>query len=146
MKKAIQFTFIFLIICGIITCVVIWPLPGFLSLLGLLVVLGFHDLIQKKHTILRNFPVIGHMRYLLEMIEPEIRQYYVESGTDGKPIDRNHRTYIYDLAKEQNKTHPFGTELDVYEENYQWMQHSIYPTQKLKEQPRITIGERIKSF
>ena len=89
-----------------------------------LVLLGLHDLFQTKHTILRNFPVIGHMRYLLEMIGPELHQYFVESDTDGKPINKNHRSYIYQRAKEQNQTHPFGTDLDVYDDNYQWMQHS----------------------
>jgi glutamate synthase domain-containing protein 2 len=103
-------------------------------------VIGFYDIIQKKHTILRNFPVIGHMRYLLEMIGPEINQYFVESNTDGKPIDRNHRSYIYQRAKEQRQTHPFGTELNVYDENYKWMKHSIYPAKKLETPPRVTIG------
>jgi hypothetical protein len=72
---------------------IIWPLPGCIILVLLLLVLGFYDMIQKKHTILRNFPVIVHMRYLLEMIGPEINQYFVESNTDGKPIDRNHSSY-----------------------------------------------------
>lgn len=60
--------------------------------------------------ILRNFPVIGHMRYLLEMISPKLHQYFVESDTDGKPIDRNHRNYIYERAEEQSETHPFDAE------------------------------------
>ena len=89
---------------------------------------------------MRNFPVLGHIRYLLEMIGPEIHQYFVEADTDGTPIDRNHRTYIYERAKEESQTHPFGTELDVGSDQSMWMAHSIYPAKKLDAPPRITIG------
>lgn len=140
MKEAIKFTFIALLIIAVVIGIIIWPLPGFIALVAMLVLLGFYDLFQKKHTILRNFPVIGHMRFLLEMISPELHQYFVESDTDGKPIDRNHRSYIYERAKEETQTHPFGTELDVYGDNYKWMQHSIYPAGKLETPPRILIG------
>lgn len=140
MKEAIRFTLLSLLFAGLIVSVIIWPLPGIITLLGILILLGLYDIFQKKHTILRNFPVIGHMRYLLEMIGPELHQYFVESDTDGKPIDRNHRTYIYSRAKEQNETHPFGTQLNVYEKDYKWMQHSIFPAKKLESFPRVTIG------
>ncbi|MDC7999967.1 FMN-binding glutamate synthase family protein [Aequorivita todarodis] len=140
MREAIQFTFIALGIVAIITCTAIWPAYGF-SILGVLIFgIGIYDLFQKKHTILRNFPVLGHMRYLLEMIGPELHQYFVENDTDGKPIDRNHRTYIYERAKLQKETHPFGTELNVEAENAKWMKHSIYPTPLLTEAPRVLIG------
>ncbi|WP_339916895.1 FMN-binding glutamate synthase family protein [Yeosuana marina] len=140
MREAIKFTIISLVIAAFIIVVVLWPLPGFILLAGLIIFLGFYDMFQKKHTILRNFPVIGHMRYLLELIGPEIHQYFIESDTDGKPIDRNHRSYIYQRAKQQSKTHPFGTELDVYNDNYKWMQHSIYPAKKLETPTRVIIG------
>jgi glutamate synthase domain-containing protein 2 len=140
MKEALKFSLITLIIFGIIIGVILWPLPGFIVLVTLLVSVGFYDIFQKKHTILRNFPVAGHIRYLLEMIGPELHQYFVESGTDGKPIDRNHRTYIYERAKEQTQTHPFGTELNVYTDDYKWMQHSIYPAKKMETSPRVIIG------
>jgi len=140
MKKAINLTIITLVIFGAVAGVFIWPIPGLITIITLLVVLGFYDIIQRKHTILRNFPIVGHIRYLLEMIGPEIHQYFVESDTDGKPIDRNHRTYIYERAKEQNQTHPFGTELNLNDPNYVWMQHSIYPAKKLERPPRVIIG------
>ena len=140
MKEAIKFTFIALIILLLLVGVILWPLPGLLILGTALITLGFYDLFQKKHTILRNFPVLGHIRYMLEMIGPEIHQYFIESDTDGKPIDRNHRTYIYSRSKMINETHPFGTELDLTAENYPWMAHSIYPAIKLDEPPRVTIG------
>lgn len=140
MKEAIRFTAIVLLIFAVISGIILWPVPGFVSLAGLLALIGLYDLIQKKHTILRNYPLIGHMRYLLEMIGPEIHQYFVESDTDGKPIDKNHRSYIYERAKEQSQTHPFGTELDISDDNYEWMQHSIYPARKMESPPRVVIG------
>ena len=128
MREAMRFTFIALGIIAVITCTAIWPVYGF-SIIGLLIFgIGIYDLFQKQHSILRNFPVLGHMRFLLEMIGPEIHQYFVESDTDGKPIDRNHRTYVYGRAKNGKLTHPFGTELNVEAENYKWMKHSIYPS------------------
>ncbi len=140
MREAIKFTFIAVVIMTIVTLTAIWPVYGF-SIIGLLIIgIGLHDLFQKKHTILRNFPVIGHMRFLLEMIGPELHQYFVESDTDGKPIDRNHRAYVYGRAKLEKETHPFGTELNVEAENFKWMKHSIYPTPILTETPRVLIG------
>lgn len=140
MREAIKFTIILIIIAGLITLGLFWPYWGF-SILGILLFgIGIYDITQKKHAILRNFPIIGHVRFLLEMISPEIHQYFVESNTDGKPIDRNHRAYIYSRAKLECETHPFGTELDVEEENYKWMEHSIYPSKKLKKPPRVMIG------
>lgn len=140
MKEAIRFTFIALLIITGIIGIVIWPLYGFIILGSFLLLLGIYDLIQKKHSILRNFPILGHMRFLLEMIGPEIHQYFVESDTDGKPISRNQRTYIYQRAKLEGQTHPFGTELDVYNEEYRWMKHSIYPSKQLETPPRVKIG------
>lgn len=140
MKEAIKFTVIILLIVAVIIGVIMWPLPGFIVFVALLISIGFYDIFQKKHTVLRNFPVIGHMRFLLEMIGPELHQYFVESGTDGKPIDKNQRTYIYERAKEQTQTHPFGTELDINNDDYKWMQHSIYPARKMETPPRAIIG------
>ncbi|MCS6210396.1 FMN-binding glutamate synthase family protein [Shewanella baltica] len=140
MKQAIRFTTIVLVIFVAIIGIILWPLAGLIMLVASLVLLGLYDLFQTKHSILRNFPVIGHMRYLLEMIGPELHQYFVESDTDGKPINKNHRNYIYERAKEQNQTRPFGTQLDVYDDNYKWMQHSIYPAKKMDTLPRVIIG------
>ncbi|MGI2056539.1 FMN-binding glutamate synthase family protein [Shewanella baltica] len=140
MKQAIRFTTIVLVIFVAIIGIILWPLAGLIMLVASLVLLGLYDLFQAKHSILRNFPVIGHMRYLLEMIGPELHQYFVESDTDGKPINKNHRNYIYERAKEQNQTRPFGTQLDVYDDNYKWMQHSIYPAKKMDTPPRVIIG------
>ena len=106
----------------------------------LLMVVGFYDVFQKKSAILRNFPLLGHMRTILSEFGPEIRQYFVESDTNGTPFNRLQRRIIEARANGTGGTHPFGTELDVYQENYEWMPHSIYPVEKLAEVPRVLIG------
>jgi len=140
MREAIRFTFIALVVLSILICIILWPFYGSIGIGVLLFGLGLYDIFQTKHTVLRNFPIIGHMRYLLELIAPELHQYFIESNTDGKPIDRNHRTYIYERAKLENETHPFGTELDINEEGFKWMKHSIYPSKKLKNPPKEKVG------
>ncbi len=107
MKEAIKFTTIVLFILALLAGIIMWPLPGFIVLVALFILLGFYDIIQKKHAILRNYPVIGHIRFMLEMISPEIHQYFVESNTDGKPIDRNQRSYVYERAKRGNANKAF---------------------------------------
>ncbi len=140
MKEAIKFTMILSLILATLIGIANWPLYGLIALIALITSIGLYDIFQKKHTILRNYPVFGHIRYLLEMIAPELHQYFVESDTDGKPIDKNHRTYIYERAKAVTQTHPFGTELDTSNKNYIWMHHSIYPAKKITKLPRIIIG------
>ena len=77
---------------------------------------GIYNVWQKQHTILRNFPLLGYFRYFFEFISPEIQQYFIERHTDGTPISRNHRTIVYERSKDVSSTHPFGTELDLYNE------------------------------
>ncbi len=118
--------------------------PGVLWALAVLVplfALGVWDLLQTRHAILRNFPVVGHGRYVLEMIRPEIVQYFIEQNHDGRPLDREQRSVIYQRAKRQLDTLPFGTQRDVYDVGYEWMDHSLHAwhidTHAL---PRIRIG------
>jgi glutamate synthase domain-containing protein 2 len=94
---------------------------------GSLVLVGIWDLIQKRHSILRNYPIIGHMRFMLEDAGPEVHQYIVENDTDGRPFDRDTRSLIYQRAKDVPDEKPFGTELDVYAEGYTFMLHSVAP-------------------
>jgi len=96
--------------------------------------------IQKKHTILRNFPLLGYFRYLFELIAPEIQQYFIERTTDGKPFSRNHRGLVYKRAKGVNDTFPFGTQLEILDQHYEGLRHSIYATEPEEEFPRVTIG------
>lgn len=118
-----------------------WP-PMLIAYLivGPLVLLGIYDQFQTKHAILRNFPVIGHGRYLLEAIRPEINQYFVESNTDGMPFDREQRSVVYQRAKGVNDTTPFGTQLDVYLPGYEWLDHSLVATRPPSEAGRVQIG------
>lgn len=110
-----------------------------LIFLGLLVV-GYRNSIQKKHTILRNFPVLGYFRYLFEMIAPEIQQYFIERSTDGKPFSRNERSLIYQRAKNVDATSPFGTHMHLNDSNYEGIKHSIFPKKVNEELPRVLIG------
>lgn len=114
----------------------------FYLLIGPIVLLGIYDLLQTKHAIKRNFPVIGNFRYMLEAIRPEIMQYFVETDTEGRPIDRLHRTLVYERAKKKNDTTPFGTQLNVYETGYEWLDHSIYAINKIPSNHdfRIEVG------
>ena len=118
-----------------------WP-PVALVLLVLVPVylLGVRDTLQTRRSVLRNFPVIGHFRYLLEAIRPEINQYFVESNTDGTPFDREMRSLAYQRAKRTLDTVPFGTQHDVYAIGYEWINHSLNAHVHEGPAPRITIG------
>jgi len=111
-------------------------------LLVFLSLLGIYDSFQKKHTILRNFPVIGHLRYLLEMLRPEIKQYFIESNITEYPIARIYRSLVYEEAKGVLETVPFGSELDQYASDYKWVNHSCFPTNVTEEDFRVTIGNK----
>lgn len=104
------------------------------------IALGTYDLIQKKRTVLRLYPVIGHLRYLLESIRPEIQQYFVESDTSGAPISREYRSLVYQRAKNMRDTRPFGTLFDVYRTGYEWVNHSLAPAAVTHHSPRIRFG------
>ena len=108
-----------------------------------LIMMGVYDIFQKKHTIRRNFPVLGRFRYALESIRPEIMQYFVETDTQGRPLNRIFRSLIYQRAKKENDTTPFGTQMNVYRSGYEWMDHSMYATKMVTKEedfPRILIG------
>ena len=115
---------------------------GFLLLivLPILLIVGIFNTIQKKHAILRNFPVLGYFRYLFEMIAPEIQQYFIERSTDGKPFSRNQRSLVYQRAKNIDSSTPFGTQLNLNDRNYEGIKHSIFPTKVNEELPRVLVG------
>lgn len=112
-------------------------------IVGPLIVMGIQDIFQKKQSVKRNFPVIGRLRYFFEMIRPEIQQYFIESDTDGAPINRNDRSVIYQRAKKQIDTTPFGTQLNTYAEGYEWITHSITPKDfhTMNHSPRVLVGD-----
>ena len=119
------------------------PIYWTFILLGPLILMGVFDILQTEHTLRRNFPVIGRMRYVLEAIRPEIMQYFVETDTQGRPLNRIFRSLIYQRAKKENDTTPFGTQMNVYRSGYEWMDHSMYAKNSPKEIgefPRLVIG------
>ena len=131
------------ILGGIGAIAIAWPpILWTLILVIPLMIMAIFDMIQTKHTIRRNFPLIGRFRYMLESIRPEIMQYFVETDTEGRPINRLFRSLIYQRAKDVNDTTPFGTQKDVYKVGYEWMGHSIYatPQDKINHEPRVTVG------
>src|SRR5262245_25346011 len=86
-----------------------------------LAILGFYDITQPRHSILPNYPTSAQVRFMLESIRPEIRQYFLESETDGTPFSRNKRSIVYQRAKGQLDKRPFGTQLDVYSSSFEWL-------------------------
>ncbi|HZC56176.1 MAG TPA: FMN-binding glutamate synthase family protein [Xanthobacteraceae bacterium] len=111
-----------------------------LILFGALAIIGTLDLLQTRHAVLRNYPLSAHIRFILEEIRPEIRQYFLESEKDGTPFSRDKRALVYQRAKQALDKRPFGTQNDVYASGFEWLDHSIAPKQVVKEPFRITIG------
>jgi glutamate synthase domain-containing protein 2 len=120
-----------------------WRRPDLSFVFGLtacVVLLGVYDWFQNKHAIRRNFPVVGRFRYMLEVIRPEVHQYFVETNMSGRPFSRELRSLVYRRAKNENDTLPFGTEKNVYETGYEWINHSLAAKEPDHEPPRVTIG------
>ncbi|TGD59678.1 FMN-binding glutamate synthase family protein [Flavobacterium humi] len=119
-----------------------WKFSLLLLIFIPLISMGLHDMFQSKQTIKRNFPLLGRMRYLLESIGPEMRQYFVETDTEGKPFNRLQRSLVYQRSKKETDSMPFGTQLNVYEPGYKWINHSIkaIPFSEVNPNPRVAIG------
>jgi len=113
-----------------------WLAVGFFVLAAI----GVRDLVQKRHAILRNYPLIGHLRFLLEFIRPEIRQYFIENDSEAAPFSRQQRSLVYQRAKGDSDKRPFGTQLDVGALGYEWINHSLTPTVLATHDFRVTIG------
>ncbi|ELB90744.1 hypothetical protein Rwratislav_22802, partial [Rhodococcus wratislaviensis IFP 2016] len=107
---------------------------------AVIAMVGTWDLLQRRHSVLRNYPVIGHARFLLERIRPEIQQYFVERSTDGTPFDRDTRTTVYERAKGIKDVEPFGTERDVTATGYEFVTHSLRAHPASDDTPHVRIG------
>ena len=105
-----------------------------------LLLLAIQDVRQRKHAILRNYPIIGHLRYLLEKIRPEMRQYFIESDLDGKPFNRRQRSIVYQRAKNEKETVAFGMQANPAAPGYEWVAHSVYPVTLREKDLRVWIG------
>lgn len=114
---------------------------GWLLLFGGLSLVGWYDLRQSKRSLLRNYPVIGHLRYMLETVRPELRQYFLENNTEAAPFSRNQRSLVYARSKVETDKRPFGTQLDVKADGFEWLNHSLMPTVLDSHDFRVTIGE-----
>ncbi len=112
----------------------------FFAVALILTLVGVRDLMQTQHSILRSYPIAAHLRFLFEEMRPEIRQYFLESDTDGVPFDRSTRSIVYQRAKGQLDKRPLGTELNVYGTSYEWINHSLSPAEPAKEPFRVTVG------
>ncbi|QWD67597.1 FMN-binding glutamate synthase family protein [Polynucleobacter sp. VK25] len=113
---------------------------NFFLLFGFLSFVGMYDVSQTKIAILRNYPVIGHLRFMLEFIRPEIRQYFIEGDNDETPFSKEQRTLVYSRAKAVPDQIPFGTTLDVMAPGYQWINQSLAPTRLPSHDFRVEIG------
>jgi len=133
-----------LCIVGFIASMAGWMRMGFEPWLaivfGVLVLIGLRDVMQPRHAILRNYPVIGHLRFLLEFIRPEIRQYFIEDDREAAPFSRQQRSLVYQRAKGDSDKRPFGTQIDVGAVGYEWINHSMRPTLLKTHDFRVLIG------
>jgi len=139
-------TFIKALLATLVATAVIYPFwPAVLWILLVIspfVALGIYDMFQTRHSIRRNFPLFGRGRWLMEEIRPFIRQYFVESDTDGAPINRMFRSIVYQRAKGAIETVPFGTRVDTYRTGYKWIGHSLsaIDASEIDQSLRVTVG------
>ena len=140
----IRYGFFFLSIIGLLLSALVWVAIGaggwLVLLFAGLVITGVHDVRQSRHSVLRNYPVIGHLRFLLEFIRPEIRQYFIESDSEAAPFSRQQRSIVYQRAKGDPDQRPFGTQINVHAEGYEWIDHSMVPTELASQDFRVTVG------
>src|SRR5476651_1154988 len=102
----------------------LWPITVVAVSLSLI---GIFDLLQSPHAVRRNYPILGNIRYLVEGIRPEIRQYLLESDSDALPFSRAQRSLVYSRAKNETADKPFGTLIDVYQSGFEFIGHSMRP-------------------
>ncbi|WP_148253643.1 FMN-binding glutamate synthase family protein [Aidingimonas lacisalsi] len=131
---------------GLVTAIIAWGVGSAwawsLLAFGPLAALGTHDVLQRRRTVSRNYPILAHFRYSLESIGPEIRQYFIQSDTDERPFSREQRSVVYQRAKNVVDKKPFGSLHDMYAEGYEWINPSLTPAHIGDNDFRITIGER----
>ncbi|WP_030760133.1 FMN-binding glutamate synthase family protein [Streptomyces sp. NRRL F-2664] len=106
----------------------------------LLAATAVHDVVQRRHSVLRNYPVLGHLRFALEGLRPELQQYFIERNYDGRPFDRDTRDLVYERAKGTDSEEPFGTELDLYQAGSEYLTPSMAPRPVRTDPPRVRIG------
>ena len=143
--RAVSLLLVFVSVVATAAFIVLGLLFSQLWLLGLIwsaptAGIGLWDLTQTHHSILRNYPLLGHLRFFAESIRPEMMQYFVETDEAGRPYNRVQRTAVYERAKDVEDVKPFGTELDVYSTEYEYIRHSIAAKTKQDHDFRVTVG------
>ena len=103
--------------------------------------IGIYDFLQKKRAVLANFPLLGRLRFMMEAIRPELRQYFWESDKDELPYSRNQRSMVYQRSKRLLAARPFGSDEDHYGDDFNWLNHSISPTNIASDDFRIKVGD-----
>ena len=142
--RFIVYTFVLMITAILLFGFLFWwpsiyvaiPLALFVALSAI----GTMDLFQTRHAVLRNYPLTAHIRFILEEIRPEIRQYFLESEKDGTPFSRDKRAIVYQRSKQALDKRPFGTQNDVYASGYEWLHHSMAPKPTVTEPFRVVVG------
>src|SRR5690554_4413228 len=139
--RHLVFVLSFLALMGAALGVALWDWHwAFVVVPAVLVAIGVHDVLQRRHAVLRNYPIIGHMRYLIETVRPEIQQYLVDSDTDEVPFARLQRAVVYQRAKGEPDGRSFGSKLEQQAAGYEWINHSVVPSQLENQDFRIAVG------
>jgi glutamate synthase domain-containing protein 2 len=118
-------------------------IDALIAIFGILFVIFIHDIFQKKHTIVHNFPLVGHLRYLLEMVGPELRQYWVANDKEERPFNRSERAWIYSTAKGQNNSFGFGTTEEIQSIGYPIIKQATFPFSTKKKNSTIACAKLI---
>lgn len=125
-------------------CLACWLVPAMRPVLWVatpLALIAWWDFFQSSHTLRRNYPLIARVRWIMEDLRPFAQAYVVESDLEGRPFSHQARALVYARAKGDLDSHPMGTELDVYSDEYEWLGHSIAPDEKAPDEWRVDIGE-----
>ena len=116
-----------------------WAWVG-VAVFGALILIGVSDLMQTRHTLWRNFPLLGRLRGVAETLRPFFRSYVVESETEGRPFNHEARYMVYRRAENVASVEPFGSHLDIEEAPHEWVAHSIAAAHPEDKDPRILVG------
>jgi glutamate synthase domain-containing protein 2 len=144
LKPYLRFSSWFVVVVCALLALMLWMANAVSGFWPLLLVglsgLGLYDFLQTRHAVRRNYPVIGHLRYIFEYIRPELRQYFLESDTEAIPFSRQQRALVYQRAKKESDKIPFGTQINTYEVGFEWINHSIQPSKIDNHDFRVSIG------
>ncbi|AXR06623.1 FMN-binding glutamate synthase family protein [Salinimonas sediminis] len=142
MRRTIIGTVVLLVGLNILAGLVWLPAFWFLLLTGTMLIFTLIDAGQKQHSILRNYPLVGRIRWSAEHLRPYVQQYILESETEGRPISRMFRSIVYQRAKDALDTLPYGTQMNTYASGYEWIGHSLsaMEVKEMEDDPRVTIG------